>query len=1010
MSLQKFTQTHYTELSSSGIDSQILSLNFLSLQGFNVYNYIFISEQIPRNNTGIVSNSWLKRYSPLTFGGWWCSGLDPQNHWQTMDWGCFKPDQPRVNTEGKIIKYEHPPGTATRVFCLRITMKIWRKIADRYGIEMPINVIDDDNISQKFWQWVVDFQLPIIICEGVKKSACLLSCGYVAIAISGINNGYRVNRNDQGQIINRELIPDLEIFTQKSRPFYICFDYEESARKLKLLNTAIATLGELLHQGDCSVKVIRLPGAEKGVDDFIVSQGETAFEQIYQQSLDLKTDLAIGKNHTELTYHPAKKLNQRYLGNLELPKTGLVGIKSAKNTGKTTALQKLVKTAKSKKQPILLLTHRIQLGKFLSQKININWIGNVPNQQIPSRPKESLTLGICVDSLGKLNINDWKGALIIMDEVEQCLWHLLHSNTCKEKRVKILQIFENLISTVLQTGGLIIAQDADLSDISIDYLQGLSKIENLQPYILVNKWQPQQEKWPITFYESLNPTPLIQQLEQDLLSGKKCYITTDSRAGRYSCETLSKYLRQKLQKLQNKYPKTLIVSSHTTNTVGHCASNFTENINEKSQQYDAVFVTPSLGTGVSIETTHFDRVYGIFQGVIPDWEARQALARVRTNVPRIIWTAKRGLSLIGNGSKNYRILSQWYQENQKDNLSLIRTMGIIDVDSPIVYDPIHLRIWAKMAARVNTSLNHYRQSCLEGLISEGHEVNIISDQSASEQLKKLRFKLIATAKENIPEAKKIMMEIYDFRKQTEKQAESEQNVKEQMRKIHQKQQYKNAEFVANARDISDIEYRYLRAKISLTETERNQLDKYTLKQRYGITVTPELKLKDDRGYYSQILTHYYLMYEYQSLLTQEQQEWSEQIYKSEGKVFLPDLKTYHLKVTALKALQIEQILDINRQYQEDDPDIIHLKENALHCSKHIHRVLGVNIPPDTNSGIKILRLLLAKLGLKLKPLDGGKFKIDLLTFFDERQKIFTAWRSRDMLLEKIPQLTSSIEI
>ena len=37
---------------------------------------------------------------------------------------------------------------------------------------------------------------------------------------------------------------------------------------------------------------------------------------------------------------------------------------------------------------------------------------------------------------------------------------------------------QELISTVLQTGGLIIAQDADLSDLSLDYLKGLAGIPN----------------------------------------------------------------------------------------------------------------------------------------------------------------------------------------------------------------------------------------------------------------------------------------------------------------------------------------------------------------------------------------------------------------------------------------------------------------------------------------------------------------------------------------------------
>ena len=91
----------------------------------------------------------------------------------------------------------------------------------------------------------------------------------------------------------------------------------------------------------------------------------------------------------------------------------------------------------------------------------------------------------------KLNPQDWQGAIVILDEVEQSLWHLLNSNTCKNKRIKILSVFQQLIATVVKTGGLVIAQDADLSDVSLEYLQGLAG-DKITPWVLVNKWKPKR--------------------------------------------------------------------------------------------------------------------------------------------------------------------------------------------------------------------------------------------------------------------------------------------------------------------------------------------------------------------------------------------------------------------------------------------------------------------------------------------------------------------------------------
>ncbi len=1015
---------HYQELvRSSGIDSHLARLNFISLKGIAAYEYLFISDRIPRANTGQVSQWWLRRYTHCTQGGWWCSGLDPLNNWYEMEWGCYKPDCPRQTEEDKLIKYEHPPCTPTRIFCLRVTLDIWRRIADRYHVPIQENiVITEEGEAVGFWQWVVERNIPIIICEGAKKAATLLSNGYAAFAIPGITSGYRVTKDIKGRVICRKLIPEFAAFTESLRTFYICFDYETQPNKLKAVNHAIAQLGELLEEQNCPVKVIRLPGLEKGIDDFIVAQGNKAFEVVYQASLDLETDLVKTKPHTELTYTPTLTFNRRYLEKLPFPESGLVGVKSAKGTGKTSALLPLVAEAKKRDRPILLLTHRIQLGRFLCEKIGINWGINrreaLPMPHTPSLMPQSI--GLCLDSIWKLNPEQWQGAIVILDEIEQSLWHLLNSDTCQEKRIKILKVFQQLITTVLQTDGLVIAQDADLSDISLDYLKGLTGIE-INPLVIVNNWKP-ENGWDVTFYDTPNPTLLIHQLELDLIAGKKCYVTTDSRSGRYSCETIERYIKQRLEQLLNKYPKTLVVSSQTTTTSDREAANFIENINTKCANYDAVFVTPSLGTGVSIDVKHFDRVYGIFQGVIPDSEARQALARVRANVPRIIWCAKRGVGLIGSGSKNYRVLSYWYQENHQENLALLSPFYKVNVDLPLAYDPIHLRTWAKLAARVNASITLYRQSMLEGLIAEGHLVNAIGNHFPKERIRQLRMAFLATPANNGELRKKLILDIFELQKEFDRKNKNSQATKEQMKKIRRQMELNLAEAVANAPDINEIEYKNFLAKPSPSDEERNKLHKYFLKQRYGVEVTPQLKLLDDRGYYDRLLTHYYLIHDGEYFRNEDWHEWNNKLEIGDGKVFLPDLKTHTLKIEALLALGIPNLLDPQRKFTANDSDLLELKQRTLLCSKHIKRALGINIPMEKNgevSPIKILGLLLKLLALDIKrtqlviakgiqPLD--VYQINPETLNDGRDRIFEFWQSRDAMKIKNLLVASAINL
>jgi hypothetical protein len=157
MHLHYLEPKHIEELvKGSSIDLHLAQLNFKSLQGAIAYEYLLISELLPRTNVGMIKSAWLQRYSHITAGGWWCAGLDPLNNWQSMEWGCFKPNQPRIKDDGKPIKYEHPPSTATRVFYLRVTLQVWRETAQRYNLSLPDNIsIDSTGEAIGFWQWVM---------------------------------------------------------------------------------------------------------------------------------------------------------------------------------------------------------------------------------------------------------------------------------------------------------------------------------------------------------------------------------------------------------------------------------------------------------------------------------------------------------------------------------------------------------------------------------------------------------------------------------------------------------------------------------------------------------------------------------------------------------------------------------------------------------------------------------------------------------------------------------------
>ena len=160
-----------------------------------------------------------------------------------------------------------------------------------------------------------------------------------------------------------------------------------------------------------------------------------------------------------------------------------------------------------------------------------------------------------------------------------------------------------------------------------------------------------------------------------------------------------------------------------------------------------------------------------------------------------------------------------------------------------------------------------------------------------------------------------------------------------------------------------------------------------------------MKQQDDKGYYSQLLIHYYLTHESEYFRCRDKQELYQQLISGEGKVFLPDLKGYTLKVEALRALGMQQFLEPEREFAEDEIDLNRLKNMASQCNQHIKRVLGINIinEVEQHSGLKILNRLLNLLRLKLKRVNKS-YKIEKLLLNDGREEIFTIWHQRDKLM------------
>ena len=302
---------HWHELVvGSAIAPEIAHLNFSSLHFSYVggeheaWERLMISDKLSRTNTGSLSTRLLELYSHLDAGGWWCnSGVDPRTFAnltpgeqpQIKEWGCYKPNRPRPKTvkkdgftvavEGKFIKYEHPPSVDLSIFLLDVPGVIAQNIYSKAGV----NPTDSDRLSG-FWYCVYKHNIPLVITEGAKKAASLLSHGHAAIGLPGISSGYRSPKNEWGKKIGDSYLADeLAVFATSGREIKICFDYETKPETKLNIQRDICQTGSLLQEFGAVVKVITLPGPDKGVDDFIVAQGGESFEKLSAGTIALES-------------------------------------------------------------------------------------------------------------------------------------------------------------------------------------------------------------------------------------------------------------------------------------------------------------------------------------------------------------------------------------------------------------------------------------------------------------------------------------------------------------------------------------------------------------------------------------------------------------------------------------------------------------------------------------------------------------------------------------------------
>ena len=906
-------QSHWNDWTNSQVDPELIRLNVVSLDQDTPYDYLCYSNKLDRNASGRLNTATIRLFAHTQDGGWWCNGLDPLDNWNPMMWGCFKPDRPRIAREKqKPIKYEHPYKTNRRAFFLQVSAPIAHSIARHHNTPAPD--------SNHFWQWVSENpNLPIILTEGAKKAACLLSHGYPAIALPGIYGGYSTLTSAIGHTTDRALLPELECIATPGRTIQICFDNDTKPTTRQNVHTATRNLGQLLEKRGVKVSVMEWTGDSKGIDDLIASEGAEALHRTYDTALPLQAWTYTTQQKDRLTIVPTIQLNTPELKRSQLqnlPDRGLLVLASGKGTGKTNLLAELLRD----EPKVVSLGHRIALQRNICDRWGLNFKNDLDKVQgrFFGPDGYTLRLGLCIDSILSIRPEDVSGGILVMDEFMQVLRHLFLGETCAKNgnRGALIEHLSHLIASAR----LVILADADACDAGINYIQQWRSDGDHEPVLVLNEYVG--ESFEAIFLETRKIDDAYQRLTEDLESGEKLFIATDSRAGSTKLAT----------KLITLFPNKigLLINSDTSGEPEQRAFITTPNIHV--HRYDWVIATPSLGTGVSIEVDHFDRVYGIFKGILTDSDAAQALNRVRSKVPRVIWAAVHGQNYAAiSSSQNPRVIQRSIRRRSFTAAQLLRSqlgfkLNPRDSEDDLSHSEPSVDFYCELLAMDNASHAAFSETLKARLKEEGSTITEVIPQNHTEEFAQA------------------------------------------MRDLSKKIKQSEAQAIAQARSLSSTELHALTYKENRSQADLQAIEKYRVQSFFCKSDISLDEVIFHGKYGAQIQQMEALLYGCEMSVARDRAEIDTQLQW--GALLTPwDLSCHDLKRAARERLGLAAYLNVNTEWTSTSLE--EFATIARSCRRDIKTFLNFTIKEDSSNNW-IMAQFLSQLGLKTKSRHRGK--------------------------------------
>ncbi len=257
---------------------------------------------------------------------------------------------------------------------------------------------------------------------------------------------------------------------------------------------------------------------------------------------------------------------------------------------------------------VLLIGHRRALIRNLCERLNLYcYLDDMDKRAalIPDYRKDHY--GVCLDSIYKVSFTSKPYDLIIIDEVEQVLAHLL------AETVDDASGYFSALKQLIATAKNVVVLDADVDWCSFLTLTSMrasarSPDNSSQVNVLINEYKVNNQT--IEVLSSRNE--LLGQIKKDVADGRKIYVSSNSKLR----------IERTAAALMEDFPQVPLLYVTSENSNDAEMQEFITNIKHEILNYQVILASPSLSTGIDItfpdDEKIFDCVYGIYEPLISD--------------------------------------------------------------------------------------------------------------------------------------------------------------------------------------------------------------------------------------------------------------------------------------------------------------------------------------------------------------------------------------------------------